>query len=206
MLPATLATPAAIVLTVGGLLACFAGYRMFRFVLGLFGFFLGAFVVTQAWPPNNTWALVLTGVVGGLVGAVLIYGAYFIGVGLIGAGLAVLGLSAGWHLIRHADPPTAVLVVVAVLGALGALSVVRYVVIFGTAIAGAWTVVVGGLALTADKAQHAAQASDVWVLYPLDPVHGRWWVMAIWLGLALAGVLVQLATTTATGRRKSVTK
>ena len=33
MLPATFQTPAAIVLLLGGLLACFAGYRVFRVVL-----------------------------------------------------------------------------------------------------------------------------------------------------------------------------
>ena len=34
MLPATFQTPAALVLLCGGLLACFAGYRVFRVVLG----------------------------------------------------------------------------------------------------------------------------------------------------------------------------
>jgi len=37
MLPAAYATPAAVILLVGGLLACFAGYRLFRFVLGVYG-------------------------------------------------------------------------------------------------------------------------------------------------------------------------
>ena len=36
MLPASYATPTAIVLAVGGLLACFAGYRLFRIVLGIY--------------------------------------------------------------------------------------------------------------------------------------------------------------------------
>jgi len=80
---------------------------------------------------------------------------------------------------------------------------VRYVVIFGSAVAGAWTVIIGGLALTIDKAQqHAQQANGVWVLYPLDPVQGRWWVFAAWIGLTLAGVFTQLATTSQTPRRR----
>ena len=38
MLPATFQTPAAIILVLGGLLACFAGYRLFRIVLAIYGF------------------------------------------------------------------------------------------------------------------------------------------------------------------------
>jgi hypothetical protein len=204
MLPASFATPAAIILTLGGLIACFAGYRLFRFVLGLFGFYLGTIVATMVMPPTNTWALVMAAIAGGVVGALLIVGAYFVGVGLIGAGLAALALLSGWHAIMHAEPPTVVLVVVAVLGALGALSIVRYVVIFGSAIAGSWTAVVGGLALTIDKSRHAAQSSDLWVLYPLDPLQGRWWVLAGWLALTIAGVVTQLATTSKTGKRKKI--
>ena len=40
-----------------------------------------------------------------------------------------------WRVVSGGEPPTVVLVVVCVLGALAALSVVRYVVIFGTALA-----------------------------------------------------------------------
>ena len=40
MLPASFQTPAAIILVLGGLLSCFAGYRVFRVVLGFFGFVL----------------------------------------------------------------------------------------------------------------------------------------------------------------------
>jgi hypothetical protein len=85
---------------------------------------------------------------------------------------------------------------VAVIGSLGALSIVRYVVIFGTALAGSWTLIVGGLALSGDAAaSKAASAGDVWILYPLDPLQGRWWVLGLWFVVALAGVVVQLGTT-----------
>jgi len=188
--------PAAAVLTAGGLLSCFAGYRLFRLVLGLFGFILGASQTSAMFAPHTTWALIVAAIVGGIVGAVLMYAAYFVGVGLIGAGLAAVGLTTAWHLVAHSDPPTVVLVIVAVLGALGALSIVRYVVIFGTALAGSWTLIVGALALFGDAAaSRAASAGNVWILYPLDPLQGRWCVLAAWFVLALAGVVVQMATT-----------
>ena len=196
MLPAEYVVPAAAVLVVGGLLSCFAGYRSFRFVLGMFGFIFGAAIVSNMTNPHTTWALLVDGLVGGIVGALLMIAAYFVGVGLIGAGLAALAITSAWHLFAHTDPPTLVLVIVSVLGALGALSIVRYVVIFGTALAGSWTLIVGALALRGDAAaRRAASAGDVWVWYPLDPLQGRWWVLAAWFVIALAGVVVQLVTT-----------
>lgn len=203
MLPASYAAPAAAILAVGGLLACFAGYRLFRFVLGLYGFIFGALVTTSMMgDAAGTWSLIVAGLVGGLVGAVLMIAAYFLGVGLVGAGLAALALNLGWRLVGG-EPPTVVLVVVCVVGALAALSVVRYVVVFGTAIAGAWTAIVGIMAFMGDAgALKAASAGDVWVFYPLDPVPDRWWLPLIWFAVALLGVIVQLATTSAGGKRK----
>jgi len=69
-------------------------------------------------------------------------------------------------------------------------------VIFGTALAGSWTLIVGGLALAGDAAAtRAASAGNVWILYPLDPLQGRWWVLAVWFVVAAAGVVVQIGTT-----------
>jgi hypothetical protein len=69
----------------------------------------------------------------------------------------------------------------------------RYVIIVGTAFGGAWTLIVGVMALLGDRAaQAAAAASDVWVVYPLDPAPGRRWLPAIWLVVAIAGVVAQV--------------
>jgi Domain of unknown function (DUF4203) len=207
MLPASYAIPTAAVLALGGLLACFAGYRLFRFVLGLYGFFLGALIATSQMGTSGMWAHVVAAVAGGVVGAALMIAAYFMGVGLIGAGLAALAMNVVWRFIGG-QPPTWLLVIVCVIGALAALSVVRQVIIFGTAIAGAWTLIVGGLALMGDAgALRAASAGDVWILYPLDSSPGRWWHTALWVGLSILGVVVQLATTGRSAtRRKAKSK
>jgi hypothetical protein len=195
MLPAAYATPAAVVLALGGLLACFAGYRLFRLVLGIYGFLLGAFIATSIVGTASTWALVVAALAGGVAGALLMLVAYFTGVGLVGAGLAAVALNVGWRLVGG-DPPTWLLVIVCVLGALGALSIARMVVIFGTSLAGAWTLMLGAMALMGDgTALAAALDGDVWILYPLDPAaQGRWWPTIIWLLIAFAGIIVQLAT------------
>jgi hypothetical protein len=191
--PANYLMPIAIALVVGGLLSCFFGYRLFRVVLGVYGFYFGAAVASQFMAPANTWSLVVVALVGGLVGAVLMLAAYFIGVGLVGAFLAAVVLNSAWRFIGG-DPPTLVLVIVCVIGALAALSIQRWVVILGTALAGAWTVLIGALALMGDPtALRATSAGDVWVMYPLDPLPAHWWLVPAWLGLALAGAIVQLS-------------
>ncbi len=199
MVPPAYATPVAVILVVGGLLACFAGYRLFRVVLGIYGFIFGAVITTSIMGASNTFALAVAAVVGGLVGAVLMIAAYFIGVGLVGAGLAVLLLGAGWHAIAHTDPPTLALIIVAVVGALLALSVVRYVVVFGTSLSGSWTALMGALALSGSRPLTRGGSADALMIYPTD---SRMWVLAAWLGLALVGIVVQLATTTRTATRK----
>ena len=207
MLPLAYATPTAIVLALGGLITCFAGYRLFRIVLGFFGFIAGIMIGTSMVGSSSTWTMIMAALVGGVVGAVLMVAAYFIGIGLVGAGLAVLGLHVIWGQVGGGEPNTIVTVVVAVLGALVALSIVRYVAIFGTAIAGALTFIIGGLALLGDsKALVAASAGDVWVLYPWQPAQGDWWVWGFWVLLSLAGIIVQLSTTTKTAARKPAQK
>jgi hypothetical protein len=195
VLPASLAWPTAVVFAAGGLLACFFGYRLFRIVLGIYGFILGAMVTTSLVGEASSWTLILAIVVGGFVGAFLMIVAYLLGVGLVGAGLAVLALHSAWMLIGG-DPPTWGVVLTAVVGALLALKVQRYVVIFGTALAGAWTLIIGGLAMAGNPAAaRAAEAGEIWVLYPFGPADGPWWILPAWLALAFLGALVQLGTT-----------
>jgi hypothetical protein len=202
MIPAAYAVPAAVILAISGTVACFAGYRLFRIVLGVYGFILGAMVTSSVMGTANVWALVMAAAVGGLIGAGLMIAAYFVGVGLIGAGLASLVLHLAWKPIGG-DPPTAVLVILAVLGALGALSVARHVVIIGTALAGSWTLIVGGLALAGDRVNALAITQDnIWVVYAAGPLPGNRWVIAGWVVLAIAGAVVQTAFTSKGGKAK----
>lgn len=192
MIPATFQIPAALVLAVGGAVACFAGYRFFRFVLGLFGFLVGALVATSIAGSGSTAYLVLWAVLGGLAGALILNLAYFFGVVLLGAGLGAATASLVWSRFEG-DPHVLVVIGFAVAGAVAAMLLQRYVIILGTAFGGAWTLLVGVLALLGDEAaQAAATGTGVWVVYPLDPAPGREWVVAVWLALGLAGTLAQV--------------
>ena len=181
-------------LILGGAVACFAGYRFFRLVLGLYGFVLGALLATTIVGAGNgsTSALVLWAIVGGLAGALALNLAYFFGVVLVGAALGAAAVTALWPR-ASGDPHVAIVIACAVAGALAATWLQKYVLVTGTAFGGAWTLLVGVLALAGDTTARAAAASnDVWVVYPLDPAPGRQWLPFVWLALGVAGMVAQL--------------
>ena len=200
MLPAWLQTPAALLLVVSGLVSCFAGYRVFRVVLGIYGFILGALMASSFMGTDQTLSMIVAALVGGLIGAAILVFAYFVGVALIGAGVGALVANAIWTSFGR-EPGVLVVVVLSIVGALGALAVQRYVIVISTAFGGAWTAIVGGFALAGDRAGgRAAARNDVWLAYPFDPAPGQRWVIAAWLVAGVVGALVQLGVT-AKGRK-----
>jgi hypothetical protein len=195
MLPSAYLLPAAVVLLAGGLTACFFGYRLFKVVLGVFGFIIGALAASSMFGAGDTTPMVIAAIVGGIAGAALLLAAYFVGVALVGAGLGALLVNMIWTQI-DGDPHPAVVIVFSVAGAVVATWLQRYVIILATAFTGAWTMLVGGLALMGDSGPlRAAAAGDVWVAYPLNPAPGMRWVPWAWFALGVFGALVQLRWT-----------
>jgi hypothetical protein len=192
MLPAAFQLPAAVVLVVSGVLACFAGYKLFRVVLAVYGFILGAAIASSVMGPGEQTAMIAGAVVGGLAGALLLNLAYFVGVALIGAAAGALLLHAIWARFATGDPHVAIVVVCAVVGAVIATNLQRWVIIMATAFGGAWTLIVGVSALMGDRAAKVAAASnDVWVFYPLNLEPGRRWLLGAWAVVGIAGAIVQ---------------
>ena len=195
MLPAAYQLPAAIVLLVGGIVACFFGYRLFRIVLAIFGFILGAFFASSIFGMSETGPMLIAALVGGLVGAGILIGAYFLGVALIGA---ALGATAANLIFASGDrdPHFLVVVFLSIAGATAAMYLQRYFIIVGTGFGGAWTIIVGAMAAVGDQAARAAvAANDVWVAYPMNPAPGQRWVPYVWLALGAIGTGVQLGFT-----------
>ena len=195
MLPASFQTPAAIVLLAGGLISCFAGYRVFRIVLGIYGFILGALVASSAMGTEHTVWMIVAALSGGIVGALILIAAYFVGVALVGAGIGALAASLIWASL-HREPHAFIVILFSVAGAIGALALQRYVIVGATAFGGAWTAIVGGLALRGNHlAVDAAAHNNVWLAYPMDPAPGQHWVLVTWLALGVIGAGVQLGIT-----------
>ena len=200
MLPASFQTPAAVILLVGGVISCFAGYRVFRVVLGIYGFIIGALFASGLAGPENTFWMMAAALAGGVVGALILIAAYFVGVALLGAGSGALGASLIWAALGK-EPGAVVVILFAVAGALGALALQRYVIIGATSFGGAWTIIVGALSLTGTRlAVDAAARNNVWLAYPTNPAPGNYWILLVWLALGVTGVIVQLSIT-AKGRK-----
>ena len=144
MLPLSMQVPASVVLLAGGAIACFGGYRLFRFVLGVYGFILGALVGSSMVGTGEVWVILLAGAgAAGPSGALVLVAGYFVGVAIIGAGMAAFVVNLAWRPFGGEPHPVA-LVVAAAIGAFAAMSFQRHVIIVGTAFGGAWTMLVGG--------------------------------------------------------------
>jgi hypothetical protein len=195
MLPASYQLPAAVVLIAGGVVSCFFGYRLFRIVLALFGFVIGALAASSIMAASNTSAMMIAAVVGGLIGAGILFAAYFVGVSLVGAGLGALVANLAFA-ATGSQPHVLVVVLCSIIGAAAATALQRHFIIVGTGFGGGWTILVGVLAILGDKrAMAAAATGDVWVVYPLDPTPGKTWIFWAWAALGLVGVAVQLGWT-----------
>jgi hypothetical protein len=200
MLPTVYQLPAAILFILGGALTCFAGYRLFRLVLGIYGFILGAAIASSVVGVSNTAGMVMAALLGGAAGALILVFAYFIGIALIGAGVGALVVHAVWTPLQTSDPPALLVVFMAVIGAIGAMLLQRYVIIVSTAFGGAWTLLYGALIVSGSPIAAPAIASrGVWILYPLSPAYGSTWNWVAWIVLGLLGTGIQLGWTA--GRR-----
>jgi uncharacterized protein DUF4203 len=188
MLPGSFHLPTAVILLVGGLCSCFAGYRIFRFVLAFFGFVFGVLFVSAAMGSDQTLWMIVASLVGGIIGALILFAAYFVGVALIGAGLGAGLAMLLWAAVGR-EPGIWPVVILAVIGAVGALAVQRHVIIVTTAFAGAQTTVIGAAELIGRKSFDTRQMFHV---YPLDPMPGTRWDLVAFIVLGLFGLLVQL--------------
>ena len=204
MFPDTFHMPVAIILLGGGFLACFLGYRLFRFILLGYGLVAGAVFVNQMSFPE-TWMAITAAIIGGLIGAALFLAVYFVGVAVAGAGLGVLAVHLVWTQ-RSDDPHLLVIILMAIVGVFTALVFQRVVIIIGTSFTGALLSLVAVLALLGHvNLTEALGSFEAWTLYPPEGISAEREVLFAWLGLSLLGVFVQLRKTS-TGKHKKQKK
>ncbi len=130
-----------------GVIACFWGYRAFKSVLGVLGFFLGAYLaggITASFTGGIGIVAIIAGIAGGIIVGLLFVTLYYIGI-------FILGASAGW-LLGVMITSTAghgmhiiLFIILAVLGGMLAISFQRLVITISTALIGAWYMVAGTL-------------------------------------------------------------
>lgn len=195
MIPVDYQIPAAVLLVVGGLVSCFAGYRFFRVVLVLYGVILGALLATSLVGAGNTTQLVIAAIAGGAAGGLILYFAYFVGVALVGAAIGAVVVHAIWAQLGH-NPQPLVVILFAIAGATAAMVLQRYVIIIATAFGGAWTLIITTLALMGtSRVTRTTLTSDVSVIYPFSLRPEDRWLVIVWLVLGIFGTLFQLGVT-----------
>ena len=203
-IPHSYEIPAAIMLVLGGAVACFAGYRLFRVVLGLYGFIFGALFATAALNPAGSLPRIGIALAGGLAGMLALAVAYFVGMAIAGAAVGAMLAHVGWSAWRAGEPPVWAVIGLALTGAVGAMLLQRSMAVISTAFGGGWTMIVGGLAMAGGRnLAPAVSATEAWALYPLIPPPARPWVPAAWVALGLAGTAVQFGFT---GRTKAAAR
>ena len=183
--------PVAVILLGGGLLACFVGYRLLRTFLALYGFIGGVVVTSMFVSQLETWLAIVATVAGGLVGSVVAVVAYLAGVAVLGAGLGAVAVNVAWS-YRVGEPNTWLVLAVCLAGAVLALAVRRYVLIIATAFGGAWTAIVGGMALAGNNAALAAATGNVEQLPPMADARTNMEFVLGWCGLGGIAVFFQL--------------
>lgn len=132
-----------------GLVTCFAGYPLLRFLLGVLGFAAGAIAgsaaVTLAIMDPAPWVLPVGLVMGGVIGAVLAQFFFMAGVFLVGASFGAL--AGGVLSARFGFEPALGVLIAALAGGILAMGLQRPLIALSTAFIGAWLLISGGFSL-----------------------------------------------------------
>mgnify|MGYP001371435106 FL=1 len=172
-----------------GLVECFFGYRIFRFILGVAGFVAAAVFfgsLGYELSGGSEPVSIIAGLAGGVLGACIFYYLYIIGVFFLGA---ILGFTIAMYVfsLMNMDVIPAVLYGAAIIS--GALAAVfqKPMLIIATAFGGSFAAVTGGAYILYRN------------FYPLDPGflgnlgEDQLYRMAmIWFALGVFGLVVQL--------------
>jgi hypothetical protein len=131
-----------------GLLICFFGYRIFRFVLAVAGFVIGAsfvagfgFTLTDG---KDILVILIAGIAGGLIAGALFLFLYSAGVFLVGAVFGILLFSAIFGGLNINTSPI-LYIVPALAGGFLALLLQKFMIILITSFTGAWAAVMATL-------------------------------------------------------------
>ena len=179
-----------------GAVQCFFGYRLFRVILGLSGFLFGGFLAgTLGYTFSQEEVVaILLGLVGGIAGAGLMAMLYFVGIFLFGAFLGGILGGALFTVIGIDPAPVVLLLIPAVIAGVVALFYQRLMIILSTGFGGAWSVVTG----IAYFVTGAGDPAKIDRLFNSGGGHSYAFFLC-WLGLGVAGVIVQHRSTPASG-------
>lgn len=122
-----------------GILQCYFGYKLFKFILGVIGFIfgalIGAMIVTAT--GGEQAAVIVVSLLCGVAGAYISIALYFVGVFLVGAGAGAALI----QLLSGGDAETGAIIAGAIVLGIVALFVQKVLIIIATAFSGAYSIV-----------------------------------------------------------------
>ena len=186
-----------------GILSCFWGYRAFKVVLGVVGFAIGAYLGASAgayFTGGFGIIAVITGLVGGLIGAALVSVVYYVGVFVIGAlcGWVIYTMIAG---AAGYGPHNILLIVLALTGGILALFFQKFLIIVSTAFIGSWFIVSGGFSMVgSDFGPFDLFYAPVRLLRPDGGINTI--VVICWVALGILGSIFQFRFSDRPGYKK----
>ncbi len=177
-----------------GILSCFWGYRAFKVVLGIIGFAVGAYLGAGAgafFTGGFGIIAVITGLIGGLIGAALVSVVYYLGI-------FVLGALGGWVIYTMVagavgyGPHLILLILLALIGGVLALFFQKFLIIVSTAFIGSWCIVSGGFSmLGSDFGLFDLFRAPVRLLRPVGGLNTI--VVISWVALGILGAIFQFS-------------
>lgn len=186
-----------------GILSCFWGYRAFKVVLGVVGFAIGAYLGASAgayFTGGFGIIAVITGLVGGLIGAALVSVVYYVGVFVLGAlcGWVIYTMIAG---AAGYGPHNILLIVLALTGGILALFFQKFLIIVSTAFIGSWFIVSGGFSMVgSDFGPFDLFYAPVRLLRPDGGINTI--VVICWVALGILGSIFQFRFSDRPGYKK----
>jgi len=175
-----------------GAIWCFFGYKIFRFVLGILGFIVGAVVagaIGYELSEGREIIAIASAIVGGLLGAGIMFMLYIFGVFLIGVILgALIVLLVSSYFNPGPDDRINYTIMIIVSIACGVVAVIfkRFMIILATSLTGAW-VVVTGLAYFVENNFDPFRPDTILELTENEVYR----ILIIWFALSVAGFTLQ---------------
>lgn len=170
-----------------GVIQCFHGYRVFKFILAITGFLIGGSMAASVGFVmfNNELASFLTGVVGGLIGSALMLGLFYVGIFIVGAFLGIV-VGAVFFAVVGSDPEPVAMLLLALISGVMALIFQKFMIIFSTGFGGAWSVIVGIFYFTMGS-------MDLMITEQMLKAGNGYLYAALlcWIVLGIGGVIVQ---------------
>ncbi|MGB1285278.1 MAG: DUF4203 domain-containing protein [Aggregatilineales bacterium] len=189
----------AIIFIIFGVVNTFFGWRLVRLLIAAWGFVIGGSIGLALAANSGTAVILLAIGAGGLIGIVLSYVLYLVGLFSMGASFGA-GLLTVLPVFLALNPDPIFVIIAALIGGIIAVALQRPIVIIYTAFSGAAFIVIGGLLFVPDAISVSVSEETRLAFrtlssnFEVNPDLNNT-AIAVWVVIGIIGALVQFRTT-----------